>query len=69
MPPPWAGNWPTAMLFLVPGKKVFRNVCLREPMSTPVESSAVEGFVSNFNAEHNIKQVFAEVAGYCSSHL
>jgi hypothetical protein len=50
-------------------KKVFRNVCLREPMPTAAESGAIEDFVGNFNADHNIKQVFAEVAGYCSSHL
>ncbi|MEP6161744.1 MAG: hypothetical protein ABJ171_15320 [Halieaceae bacterium] len=50
-------------------KKVFRSVCLREPESSPVESSAVDGFVGSFNASHDIKQVFAEVAGYCASHL
>jgi hypothetical protein len=50
-------------------KKVFRTVCLREPMSSSGESSAVEGFVGSFNATHNIKRTFAEVAGYCSSHL
>ena len=50
-------------------KKVFRAVCLREPMSAPGESAAVSGFVGAFNAGHNIKQVFAEVAGYCASHL
>jgi hypothetical protein len=50
-------------------KKVFRSVCLREPMATTTEFNAVEGFVSNFNGNHNIKQTFAEVAGYCSSHL
>lgn len=50
-------------------KKVFRSVCLREPMPTLGESVAVDGFVSTFNSSHNIKQVFAEVAGYCASHL
>ncbi len=50
-------------------KKVFRNVCLREPMPTAVEANAVQGFVGTFNSSHNIKQIFAEVAGYCSSHL
>jgi len=48
-------------------KKVFRSVCLREPMAE--ESTAVQGFVDVFNASHNVKQVFAEVAGYCASHL
>lgn len=49
-------------------KKVFRSVCLREPMETQ-DGAAVSGFVGTFNSTHNIKQVFAEVAGYCSSHL
>lgn len=50
-------------------KKVFRSVCLREPMPSPGDSAAVDGFVGTFNSTHNIKQVFAEVAGYCASHL
>jgi len=50
-------------------KKVFRNVCLREPGPSASEYSAVSGFVAAFNNTHSIKQVFAEVAGYCSSHL
>jgi hypothetical protein len=50
-------------------KKVFREVCLREPMPLAVESAAVDGFVNTFNAGYNIKRVFAEVAGYCASHL
>ena len=50
-------------------KKVFRAVCLREPRSTVQESAAYTGFVGNFNSTHDIKQTFAEVAGYCSSHL
>lgn len=50
-------------------KKVFRSVCLREPMDTAAESSSVAALVSGFNSDHDIKQVFAEVAGYCSSHL
>jgi hypothetical protein len=50
-------------------KKVFRAVCLREPMPSAGESAAVNSFVSTFNNSHSIKQVFAEVAGYCSSHL
>ena len=50
-------------------KKVFRSVCLREPMPTSADSAAVDGFVANFNSGHNIKQVFAEVAGYCAGHL
>lgn len=50
-------------------KKVFSAVCLREPMPDLAESSAVDGFVNSFNASHNIKQVFAEVAAYCASDL
>jgi len=50
-------------------KKVFRAVCLREPQDTTQESAAYTGFVDSFNSSHNIKQTFAEVAGYCSSHL
>jgi hypothetical protein len=50
-------------------KKVFRTVCLREPMANAAEESAVDGFASTFDAGGNIKQVFAEVAGYCASHL
>jgi hypothetical protein len=50
-------------------KKAFRSVCLREPMDTPAESAALDGIVGGFSAAHDMKQVFAEVAGYCSSHL
>jgi hypothetical protein len=50
-------------------KKVFRAVCLREPQDITQESAAYTGFVDSFNSSHNIKQTFAEVAGYCSSHL
>ena len=50
-------------------KKVFRSVCLREPMPGAEDANAVEGFVGTFNAGHNVKQVFAEVAAYCASHL
>lgn len=50
-------------------KKAFRAVCLREPMPNLGESMAVDGFVNTFNAGHNMKQVFAEVAAYCADHL
>jgi len=50
-------------------KKVFRTVCLREPMPAAAEAAAVDGFADTFNSTGNIKQVFAEVAGYCASHL
>jgi len=48
-------------------KKVFQTVCLREPMSS--EKTEFDSFVANFKVGYNLKQVFAEVAGYCSSHL
>ncbi|MCB1697424.1 MAG: hypothetical protein H6984_04980 [Pseudomonadales bacterium] len=50
-------------------KKVFRAVCLREPVPSQADSAAVEDLVTTFNAGYNLKQVFAEVAGYCASHL
>ncbi|MEM9254721.1 MAG: hypothetical protein AAGA91_04695 [Pseudomonadota bacterium] len=50
-------------------KKAFKAVCLRDPMPTLAESSAVDGFVNAFNAGGNMKQVFARVASYCAGHL
>ena len=50
-------------------RKVFRDVCLRDPLESPVERAAMDGFIGSFNASYNIKQVFAEVAGYCASDL
>jgi hypothetical protein len=50
-------------------RKVFRSVCLRDPMESPGERAAMDGFISTFNASHSVKQVFAEVAGYCANHL
>ena len=50
-------------------KKVFRSVCLRAPMDTPDDANAIDNFVGSFSTGHNIKQVFAEVAAYCASHL
>ncbi|MEM8660176.1 MAG: hypothetical protein AAGF35_04755 [Pseudomonadota bacterium] len=50
-------------------KKAFSAVCLRDPMPTAAESSAVDGFVATFDSSHNMKQVFAEVAAYCAGHL
>ena len=50
-------------------RKVFRNVCLRDPMETGAERAAMDGFISGFNASHSVKQVFAEVAGYCAADL
>ena len=50
-------------------RKVFKNVCLRNPMETPGERAAMDGFISSYNTSHSVKQVFAEVAGYCANHL
>ena len=48
-------------------KKVFKEVCLREP--TDSEQNEFDTLVANFKVGYNLKQVFAEVAGYCSGHL
>lgn len=45
-------------------KKVFQNVCLREPNSTD-NTSGFAQMVSNFKTGYNLKQTFAEVANYC----
>lgn len=50
-------------------KKAFKAVCLREPKPDAADTIAVDGFVNTFNATFNMKQVFAEVAGYCVSEL
>ena len=50
-------------------RKVFRNVCLREPMDTPGERAAMDGFIGSFSSSHSVKQTFAEVAGYCAAGL
>lgn len=48
-------------------KKAFESVCLREP--TPDDSADFLSIVSDFKSNYNMKQVFAQVAGYCSAHL
>lgn len=48
-------------------KKAFTTVCLREP--TPADGIAFGSMVSSFKSGYNMKQVFADVASYCSSHL
>lgn len=50
-------------------RKVFQNVCLREPMDSPAERAAMDGFIGSFNNSHSVKQLFAEVAGYCATGL
>ena len=45
-------------------KKVFKTVCLREPIDT--DMAQFEATVSSFKASnYNLKQVFAETADYC----
>lgn len=48
-------------------KKVFQNVCLREPGVS--DRTQFNQFVTNFKSGYNVKNVFAEVAAYCASHL
>ncbi len=50
-------------------KKAFKTVCLRDPVDGTADATTVDTIVDGFNASHNMKQVFAEVAAYCASHL
>lgn len=50
-------------------KKAFTAVCLREPTASAADSAAFASFTDSFNSTHNMKRVFAEIAGYCASHL
>lgn len=45
-------------------KKVFRNVCLREP-SNDSDRSKITEIVTSFRNGHNLKTAFAESAAYC----
>lgn len=46
-------------------KKVFRNVCLRDPVDS-ADRSQIDSMVSSFGShQYNLKQVFAESAAYC----
>jgi len=45
-------------------KKVFRNVCLREPGDGD-DRTAVSNIVTIFKGEYDLKDVFAETAAYC----
>ena len=47
-------------------RKAFRAVCLREPSESLGDRAAMDGFINEFNSSHNMKQVFADVAAYCS---
>ncbi|MEM0954477.1 MAG: hypothetical protein AAGI24_10080 [Pseudomonadota bacterium] len=48
-------------------RKAFRSICLREPVESPGERAAMDGFINSFNSEHNMKHVFADVASYCAA--
>lgn len=45
-------------------KKVFRNVCLREP-SNDSDRSKISDIVTEFRSGYNLKTAFAESAAYC----
>ena len=45
-------------------KKVFRNVCLREP-SNDSDRSKISEIVTSFRSGYNLKTAFAESAAYC----
>lgn len=46
-------------------KKVFRNVCLRDPVDS-TDRNQIDSMVSSFEShQYNLKQVFAESAAYC----
>ncbi|WP_225314417.1 hypothetical protein [Marinobacter halotolerans] len=45
-------------------KKVFRNVCLREPGDSD-DRTAVSNIVTTFKQGYDLKDVFAETAAYC----
>jgi hypothetical protein len=45
-------------------KKVFKNVCLREPGDS-ADQAQVAAIVAGFRSSYNLKQVFAESAVYC----
>lgn len=47
--------------------KVFEHVCAREPATG--DAGAVSSIVGGFSTHHNLKRVFAQVAGYCAEHL
>jgi hypothetical protein len=45
-------------------KKVFRNVCLREP-GNHADRTAVSNIVTTFKQGYSLKDVFAETAAFC----
>ncbi len=49
-------------------KKVFKAVCLRDPVDV-ADQNQILTTTTNFKSGYNLKQVFAETAGYCSAGL
>jgi hypothetical protein len=45
-------------------KKVFKAVCLRDPVDAN-DRMQVDTMTNTFRGAYNLKQVFAESAGYC----
>jgi hypothetical protein len=45
-------------------KKVFKAVCLRDPVDAP-DRARVDAMTNTFRGAYNLKDVFAETAGYC----
>jgi hypothetical protein len=45
-------------------KKVFKAVCLRDPVDAN-DRNQIDTMTNNFRGAYNLKQVFAESAGYC----
>jgi len=48
-------------------KKVFQNVCLREP-GNATDRSAVDNITTDFKSGYKMKQVFRDVAAYCKGN-
>ena len=45
-------------------KKVFKAVCLRDPVDAN-DRDQIDAMTNTFRGAYNLKQVFAETAGYC----
>ncbi len=50
-------------------EKAFKAICLREPQASGSDPQAVANLVAGFESNHNMKQVFAGAAAYCSEGL
>ncbi|MAT95099.1 MAG: hypothetical protein CME59_21220 [Halioglobus sp.] len=49
--------------------KAFRAVCLRAPAAEGADAQAVAELSAGFNADGNMKRVFARAAAHCAGHL